>query len=89
MTHNNTIQDAKSLLGHVAHAIYEAIKELESGADQIDGIAAELRDVDGLPEEEVEDEQFAFALGDLGRGLFRHLKALRHEMDVVFEDAAE
>jgi hypothetical protein len=79
-------EDVKSLLGHVAHAIHEAIKELELGADQIDAIAAELRGADGLPEE---DEQLALALGDLGRDLFRHVRALRHEMDVLFEDETD
>jgi hypothetical protein len=83
MTNNDTIQDAKSLLQHVAHAIYEAIKELELGASHIDEIATELWG--RVPEDK---EQFADALGVLGRGLFRHVKALRHEMDVVFEDDA-
>jgi hypothetical protein len=85
MANNDTIQDAKSLLGHVGHAVYEAIKELELGASQIDAIAAELRGAGDLPEG---DKQLATALGDLGRGLFRHSKTLRREIDVVFEDGA-
>ena len=60
-TDNDTIQDAKSLLGQVAHAIFETITELELGASQIDAITAELRSAGGLPEE---DEQLADALGD-------------------------
>ena len=85
-TDNDTIQDAKSLLEHIAHAIYEANNELELGASQIDEIVAELRGVGNLPEE---DEQFADALGDLGRGLYRHVRALRNEMGVMFETKLE
>jgi hypothetical protein len=86
MDNTDLAQDAKSLLGHVAHAIYEAIRELELGANHIDATAAELSGVDDLPEE---DEQLARALGELGRDLFRHVRALRHEMDALFEDETD
>jgi hypothetical protein len=86
MTNADLVQDAKSLLGHVADAVFEAIRELELGADQIDTVAAELRGAADLP---AEDERLARALGDLGRDLFRHVRALRHEMDVLFEDGTD
>ena len=63
--------------------LYEAINELELGAGQTDEIAAELRGVGDLPKE---NEQFVDALGDLGRGLYRHVRALCNEMEAVFED---
>ena len=78
---NADLRDAKDLLGHVAPAIYEAIRELELGADQIDEIAAELRGADSC--------ELSRALGDLGRDLFRHVRALRRAMDVVFEDETD
>jgi hypothetical protein len=86
MTNADLVQDAKSLLGHVAHAVFEAIRELELGADQIDTVAAELRGAADLP---AEDERLARALGELGRDLFRHVRALRYEMNVLFEDGTD
>jgi hypothetical protein len=86
MNNADLVQDAKSLLGHVAPAIYEAIRELELGANQIDAVAAELRGADALPEE---DERLVRALGELGRDLFRHVRALRRAMGVMFEDETD
>jgi len=73
-------ENARSLLGIVAHSIYEAIKEIELGARQISKIAAKLR---------VLDDPSADALSDLGRDLYRHTSALHDEMKALFEEGTE
>ena len=80
MTDTNSSDGIKSLLGIIAHSVFEAIKEIELGARQISESAVDLHDL-GDPS--------AGALSDLGRDLYRHATALHDKMAALFEEGTE